>query len=163
MVPRGKEASLTGRLNQWLFLGALGFLAVAAGVAMPSLLESASGAAREQAIPSKTADWADLPDLGSLVLRLSLGTVVVLGLCALMLWAGKRRQHGVAVAADNTGMRILETLPLGNCCFVHLVQAGTGQALVGMDRTGCKRVIVLPEPLEGDVESSETGADLKVA
>ncbi len=162
MVPGGREAPLTGQANQWMILGFLSLLAVAAGVAMPSLLGSASGTVREPAIPSKPADWADLPDLGSLVLRLSLGTVVVLGLCALMLWAGKRRQRGVVVA-DDAGMRILETLPLGNSCFVHLVQAGTGQALVGMDRTGCKRVIVLPEPLEGDVESDEGGADLKVA
>lgn len=152
MAPARTDTPLLNPAGRWLLPGVLGALAVAAGMTLPALLAGSGAATLPPGSPSDPVEVAVLPDLGSLVLRLGLGTVAVLGLCAMILWAGKHRQRAAAGAAPGAGMKVLETLSLGNGCFVHLVRAGTSHTLVGMDRAGCKRLLVLPEPLEADAE-----------
>jgi len=41
-------------------------------------------------------------------------------------------------------MAVVETLPLGNRCLVHLVRVGSQQVLVGVDGGGLKSVVALP-------------------
>jgi flagellar biogenesis protein FliO len=82
-------------------------------------------------------------------LRLVVGTVVALGLCAGSLWFGRRWLRGNIVTGESGGqLKVLETVSLGNRSFVHLVQAGKGQVLAGTDSAGLKALIAVPSPFE---------------
>lgn len=140
---------MTPRMNSWLLLAALGLLAVAAGVALPSLLASSGEQSASSAPMSATlSDWPETPDLGRLGIRLAVGTTVVLALCAVTLWAGQRWTPGGNSPGAVCQLRVLASLPVGGHCVVHLVEAAGCHVLVGVDRGGVKELITLPEPVE---------------
>jgi flagellar biogenesis protein FliO len=115
--------------------------APAEGVKKPAL-----GVGKSTAAPS---DWSPAPDSGKILLRLGIGTAVVLGLCVATLYVGKRwLRPGARVRAAGSQFQVLETLPLGNRCSILLVQAANRQLLVGVDSTGLKSLLSLPEPFK---------------
>ena len=149
MVPGGNGSLPAPRL----LLGAVGLLAVAAGVALPLALADRGGASpplptANVSAPDAPADWAEPPDLGRLGTRLAVGTAAVLALCAATLWFGKRWTNGQPAKGGAGQLRVLATLPVGGRGVVYLVQAGNSQVVVGVDRTGVKELIPLPEPVE---------------
>jgi hypothetical protein len=45
-------------------------------------------------------------------------------------------------------MRLVETMSLGNRCWVHLVHLGDHSLLIGTDGAGVKVIVPLPESFE---------------
>src|SRR5262245_61035184 len=105
---------------------------------IPLLVLATAGAANPNGNLTYTPPaWPEPPDLGSLVLRLAVGTVVVLGLCAAALWVGKRRLRGqVPSGQAGSPLQLVETLTLGNRCCLALLKAGSSQILVAADGSG---------------------------
>jgi flagellar biogenesis protein FliO len=96
--------------------------------------------------------------------RLGLGTVAVLALCVATLWGCKRWLRATpAPSSAASQLRLLETLPLGNRCCVHLVHVANRPVLIGADASGIKTVVPLPDTFAGTLlettEDSTTPAD----
>ncbi len=88
----------------------------------------------------------EAPNFQGMVLRLGVGTVVVLGLCVSTLWGLRRWMSPSAGQGDGVReMRLIETLNLGSRCALHLVQLGKREVLVGVDSGGIKSVLPLSE------------------
>ena len=157
MEPGKETMSGLERLKPWLLLATAGLLAVSAGISLPPLFGGAAGKpepvreiAAATGLPQQPPAWPEPPDLGSMVIRLVIGTVVVLGLCAGVLWFGARHLRGQTAGTSggaNT-LQVVATLPLGNHAVVYLVQADDQRVVVGVDRTGVQGVVVLPEPMD---------------
>src|SRR3989442_262670 len=104
-LPSGKS------VNQWLPLGVMGLVAVLAGLVLPQvlpLIEPAAKSASPDATAAKTDKndwtyvppaWPEPPNHQAVFLRLGLGTVAVLALCAGTLWCCKRWLRGEVAAA----------------------------------------------------------------
>ncbi len=90
-------------------------------------------------------EWPAPPDTGAMLLRLVIGTVVVLGLCAGSLWFGKPWLMRLQLT-NTTGqsMQIEGTVALGNRAVLYLVKIGDTQLVAGTDATGLKSLIALP-------------------
>ena len=100
------------------------------------------------------------------MLRLGLGTMVALALCAGTLMLGRRWLRGIVVPGEpGDELRVLETVAIGNRCFVHLLQAGEGQVLAGTDSAGLKALMAVPRPFEHVLDDRLVGPrdDAKVA
>jgi flagellar biogenesis protein FliO len=139
---------------------------VVAGLLVPQLLSSAVPLL-DKSTPEKSAagepkaktdlsytppSMPSVPDARLMLTRLVVGTGVVLGLCVLTLWLCKRWL--VRLPAKTTGLTqltVVETLALGNRCSVHLLHAANRQVLIGVDGTGIKTMIALPELFAGDM------------
>jgi flagellar biogenesis protein FliO len=98
-------------------------------------------------------DLPEMPPLKPMLLRLALGTVLVLILCIFTLGASKRWVRPLA-APINQGrkLRILESLALGGRCSVLLLQAEEAKILVGMDPSGIKTLLPLPKSFDRALE-----------
>ena len=165
--------ALTANLNKkWLPLGVLGLVAVLAGLVLPQMMPSiepvspstpvsATGAAKDAKsdwtyVPPA---WPEPPNHRTVFLRLGLGTVSVLALCAGTLWCCKRwLKAGVPAATAGAQLRCLETLALGNRCVVHLVQMGNRSVLIGADAAGIKTIVPLPESFAQTLLAAEEPA-----
>lgn len=103
--------------------------------------------------------WPDVPSTGAMLLRLAFGTVIVLALSVATLWIARRRLRGASVArSGGSQLRFVDALKLDNRCSVHLIEAGNQQVLVGLDGSGLKTLVPLPEPFQstlGEAERSE--------
>jgi flagellar biogenesis protein FliO len=96
------------------------------------------------------------PDPTDLFLRLGIGTAVVLGLCVATLVLGKRWLRGWPVKSPGgQHIRVVESLPLGNRCVVHLLKVSNRQIVVGMDTYGLKAMVSLPELFEPALKEAE--------
>jgi flagellar biogenesis protein FliO len=90
--------------------------------------------------------WPEPPDHHAMFIRLGAGTLAVLALCAGSLWFGKRWFRGATAAASTPSqLRLVESLPLGNRCVIHLVNIGANSVLIGTDAGGVKTVVPLAE------------------
>lgn len=147
------------RSRTWLIVGVIGVMAAFAGSALPQLIaakkiEPAAPLKQDAAISKlndPTPAWPDAPSPAAMLARLGVGTAIVLVLCVGTLLAGKRWLVGARPVPETPGpqrLRLLEVLPLGNRCAVHLLQAGGQQVLVGIDATGMKAVIALNDGFE---------------
>ena len=146
-----------GRAGYWGPLALIGLLATIAGLVLPQMLPDDPPAV--EARPKETANSGDLhyeppqmpevPSTRALFLRLGGMTAVVLVIGVGVLVGGRRWLHGMAPARTANGaLRLVETLPLGNRCNLHLVQVATRQILVGADATGIKSVVTLSDDFE---------------
>jgi flagellar biogenesis protein FliO len=91
-------------------------------------------------------DWPEPANHQGMFLRLGLGTLVVLGLCAGTIFVCKRWLSGPAPSAKTNGqLHLIETLALGQRCWMHLVHVGTQSVLVGGDASGVKTIVPLSE------------------
>lgn len=94
--------------------------------------------------------WPEPPDLGDLVLRLGLGTVVVLSVAGVVLWVGRHHLRGPSTQMPgNSGMHLVDTVTLSQHCRLSLLKAGNAQFLVALDGSGLKKMVALPETFEG--------------
>ena len=162
--PLPKPAPKFGPWTTWV---AVAFVAVVAGLLLPQLLPGESVVDKSPAkVEAKTKPGSDytapaLPDMPSpqaMLGRLFVGTIFVLGLAVVSLWGARRwmQPNGPANATPRE-MRLIETLPLGNRCSVHLVHLGKREILIGVDGTGIKTVIPLASSFE-DALAEESGA-----
>lgn len=169
MIPSIKGTPRKSGLPNWLIFGLLGLAATAGGIFLPASLKHGGDA--PEATPSLTGgtpvppggtptaanDSLDynppaLPDMPSpraMFMRLGLGTVFVLILSVVTLWAGKRWIRPLAGASgENKQLRIIESLALGRCSL-YLVQAGEAKVLAGVDPAGIKALLPLPPSFDG--------------
>lgn len=164
MVPSDKSAARKAAVPNWVMFGVLGLAATAGGIFLPRSLRTPSEPATLAAVPSPVAPAAhpkdpleytppsvpDLPSTSSMFLRLVLGTVFVLILCAITLWGGKRWIRPLAgPQVENKQLRVLESLALGGRCSVYLLQAGDARVLAGVDGAGIKALLPLPAEFAG--------------
>jgi flagellar biogenesis protein FliO len=151
-VSGGKRKHLVG-------LGIIGLVAVTAGLVLPQLMPAAPASAKIAPANSRT-NPNDLtynppalpegPSARAMLLRLGLGTAVVLGLAVGTIWVSKRWLSGPPAAPGGTAhLRLVESLPLGNRCCVHLLHVAGRAVLVGMDGSGLKELLPLPESFAG--------------
>ncbi|MFO0865819.1 MAG: flagellar biosynthetic protein FliO [Gemmataceae bacterium] len=148
----------------WGWAGVAG-LALAAGLlfsqwfpadASPAI---GKGEAKESALTGDLQyaqpQWPEGPSPQAMFLRLSLGTISVLGLCAGSLWMMKRWLVVTPTNAARTGdLRLVESLHLGNRCMLHLVSLADRQILVGADPAGIKSVLMVGEAFEKMIDET---------
>ena len=155
----------TSKLGIWSPWVTVALVAVLAGLMLPQLMPGETVLDKNQPkVEAKSKSGSDyvapaLPDMPSpqaLLGRLFLGTVFVLGLAVVSLW-GVRRWMQTNAPANSTPreMRLIETLPLGNRCSLHLVHLGKREILIGIDGGGIKTVVPLANSFE-DVLADES-------
>jgi flagellar biogenesis protein FliO len=98
-----------------------------------------------------------------MLLRLCLGTVFVLVLCAGSLFLAKpwlKKLQASGTSGD--GLQVEGSVQLGNRAVLYLVKVGDTQLVAGTDATGLKSLIALPasfkEVLDEQVPAAETPA-----
>lgn len=155
----------------WLTVCVLGVLATVCGLFLPQSLRGRREPTAAIASPEPTREAKDplaytppvLPDMpspGSMFLRLALGTLFVLILSVVSLWAGKRWIRPLAgPVGENRELRLLESLPLGGRCALYLLQAGETKVLAGVDQAGIKALLPLPQSFDGTLRelAEQTG------
>jgi flagellar biogenesis protein FliO len=94
-----------------------------------------------------------------MLFRLGAGTVTVLSLCVVTLFVSKRWLQGPAPKSlGGSELQIVESVSLGNRCCVHLLRAGRNQLVVGVDGSGLKSLVALPELFEKSLVEAENHA-----
>jgi flagellar biogenesis protein FliO len=89
--------------------------------------------------------WPEAPNTGAMLMRLCIGTVVVLGLCVGTLWFGKPWLQRLQVGgAGNSAFSIEGSVALGTRGMLYLVRVGDTQLVAGTDATGLKSLIAIP-------------------
>jgi flagellar biogenesis protein FliO len=141
--------------SRWLLAG-LGVIVVAIGLLLPHL----GGAS---AVPETTPERTGGSEMGSMLLRLTGGTAFVLILCVAVLVLCRRWLGPASSALAGSGrFEILESLPLGSQCRVHLVRVGDRHMLAGMDGTGLKAMLQVESIADqAPVEAEVVGAASK--
>jgi flagellar biogenesis protein FliO len=132
----------------------------------PQNAEPATESASSKATDSElqySPQWPEPPNTGAMLLRLCLGTVIVLVLCVGSLWLGKPWLQKFQLAKPaGQGFQIEGTVALGNRAVLYLVKVGETQLVAGTDATGLKSLIALPasfkEVLEEQGPVEETSA-----
>ncbi len=95
------------------------------------------------------------PDIGSLVLRLSLMTAVLVGLCMLVLWLARRANRPVGGTVAGGGRVKHEgTLALDRTCAVHLLSVDGQTVAVTTDASGLRSMVVLSEPFDAVLDAA---------
>jgi flagellar biogenesis protein FliO len=155
--------------QKWVPLAILGVVAVAAGLVLPQVLPSAATPAKSEA-PSSSSNstgsltytppaWSEPPNYRGMFLRLALGTAIVLGLCVGTLWCCKRWLRPAPTPANaNTQLRLLESLHLGNRCWVHLLHVAKRPVLVGVDAAGVKTLVPLADSFSNLLDAPDEAA-----
>jgi flagellar biogenesis protein FliO len=154
--------------RNWIVGGGIALAAIVTGLLLPQVLPALSAPAAETqtqtvppASPSGTLSytppsWPEGPNHQAMLLRLVLGTAIVLGLCAGTLWICKRWLRGApAQRPANSQVCLVETLPLGNRCCLHLVHVANRPVLIGADGSGIKTVVPLPDSFSTVLETQE--------
>jgi flagellar biogenesis protein FliO len=156
------------KLRFWAPWAAIALVAVVLGLLLPQLMpgEMAVDKSRSktEAKSKANADYAaptipDAPNPQALLARLAMGTVLVLGLSVASIWGMRRWLYPMGTgAAGLREMRLIETLPLGNRCSLHLVYLGKREVLVGVDGGGIKSIVPLAKPFDDVLGETETAA-----
>jgi len=81
------------------------------------------------------------PELAPLLTRFAVTTVVVLAACALTARVCGRRFQPRAAEPGGPAFEVLEAVPVGGRCCVHLVRAGDELLRAGVDATGLKSLL----------------------
>jgi flagellar biogenesis protein FliO len=110
---------------------------------------------------SYSPQWPEPPNTGAMLLRVVVGTVVVLGLCVGTLWFGKPWLQRLQVAGvGNPSFHIEGSVAVGNRAMLYLVRVGETQLVAGTDVSGLKSLIALPpsfkEVLDAQVPESDS-------
>jgi flagellar biogenesis protein FliO len=131
-------------------LVAIGLIASLAGLLIPQMLPGDRATAAPAVRDAKDLTyvpptWPEPPSVQSLMLRLGFGTMFVLILSVAAIHYGKRYLTAYAGGALGGELKLVETLPLGNRCRLHLVRIGARQILIGADGAGIKTVTPLDD------------------
>jgi flagellar biogenesis protein FliO len=101
-------------------------------------------------------------DFRALVVRLVLGTSLVLALCASTVWIGKRWFGlGAPSASQNSRLSLVETLALGHRCYIQLVQADGQMFVLGLDAAGIKALVPFTEAFDSELARIEENHTLR--
>ena len=164
--------------SSWLIVGVLGLTATVGGIVLLLGLRESEAApettpatqplpAAPEILDYNPPDMPELPSPQVVFLRLGIGTAVVLVLYALALWIGKRWTRPLPVpVTENKHLRVIEALPLGERCAVYLLQVGETRILAGVDHTGLKTLLPLPQSFDGalseldDAKGADSAASL---
>jgi flagellar biogenesis protein FliO len=148
-------------LRRWMPVVIIGLIAVTGGIALPHALPSTPEANKAVQATEDTAKGPlaytpptlpEAPDPKSMLTRLGLATAGVLALCVGTLWLGRRWLGTASTTRDETSqLRLVETLPLGNRCALHLVHVGNRPVLIAADPSGLRSVVPLPESFEQEL------------
>lgn len=110
--------------------------------------ETPSGTAPSGTVSSDLAyspQWPAPPDTGAILMRLGVGTVVVLVLCVGSLWVARPwLQKLQGTIPGNSALQITGTVALGNRAVLYLVKVGETQLIAGTDAGGLKSLVALP-------------------
>jgi flagellar biogenesis protein FliO len=139
------------KAGAWLTMAAVSILAVMAGIYLPQLTSGdmvieKTRPTTETKNKTKT-DYVgpavpEMPNPQGMLSRLAAGTILVLGLAVASIWIMRRwLVTGQPVGSGNKTMRLMESLPLGNRCSIHLVHLGNREVLVGVDGAGIKTIV----------------------
>jgi len=174
MLPSAKNLARKGAWPTWLVVSVLGLLATAGGLFLPRSFrppaETPDAIASPTPASNETKDslaytpppLPDLPSPGSMLLRLTLGTIFVLILCVITLWAGKRWIRPLAgPQGENKQLHLVESLALGGRCSVYLLQAGDAKVLAGVDHAGLKALLPLPAAFAGTLAEITEAAEVE--
>jgi flagellar biogenesis protein FliO len=165
MIQGGAAGSPGAGRKRWLLSAVIGLTAVIAGIVLPQafmgndagLAGAAKGApAAADSLEYNPPPLPGAPGAGAMLARLMVGTLVVLGLCVGTLWFGKRWVKTEPPRGANSRLAVVESLALGNRCSVILVRAGPRQVLAGVDGTGLKALVALPDLFEDALEQAQT-------
>ena len=111
----------------------------------PSLKSEPAAETTNDVVTSYSPPWPEPPNTGAMLLRLCVGTLVVLGLCAGSLWLGKPYLKRFQVVASGNATFFVEgTVTVGNRATLYLIRAGDTQLVAGTDAGGLKSLIALP-------------------
>ena len=103
--------------------------------------------------------WPNPPNTGAMLLRLAAATGAALALCLTTLYVLRRRLRSTAVAGSSgTELRILDSIKLDHRCTIHLLAAGDKQVLIGLDGSGLKTVVPLPESFTVTLDEAQQRA-----
>lgn len=137
-------------------------------ISAPANAQPAQEAGTETAFPEYNQSVPEAPDLSGALGKLAFGTTIVLILAIIFVvgcrkWIAKMQPTPVPGAKQ---LRVIDTVSLGPRCKVHLLEAGNGRVLAGVDTTGLQTLITLPESfhavLDEELERAiESGADTK--
>ena len=148
----------------------LGTLATAARAADPKVVKASHEVAVDE-VPAeaKNSNDGDLayspqfpkpPDTGAMILRLLVGTVVVLVLCVGTVWIGKPWLQKLQITGSGTASFHIEgSVAVGNRAMLYLVRVGDTQLIAGTDMTGLKSLIALPASFKDVLDQQVTEAD----
>ena len=161
-MARIDEAAPKPRWAGWIAFGIVGLIATGAGTLLPGLAQneesSTAAVSADDGSDYTPPPVPDLPSPRAMLIRLSLGTIAVLVLCVVTLLVIKR-WIGPFAPTQSAGRElfVVETLQLNGRCSVFLLQTGKTRALAGVDATGLKLLVPLPEPFE--MAMAEGGGD----
>ncbi len=109
----------------------------------------------------KEPEWAEQPDPRAMLTRLGVGTAIVLVLCVGTMLLGRRWLRRLSgQGSGGIQMSLVETLPLGGRCALHLVRVGRQQVLVGIDASGVKSLVALPEVFDDTLAAATSDGPL---
>jgi flagellar biogenesis protein FliO len=144
---------------------AIGVVAVVAGLTLPLALPSPppaklSAVADTGASGSLAYSTSAMPepfDARSMLIRLTLGTAIVLALCVGTLWYCRRWLTSASkpLRSGDRRLHLLESMALPNRCAVHLVKLGHHSILVGADSSGLRMIVPLTEPFDQGLATLE--------
>lgn len=134
--------------RSWRFpvLCGVGVLVVVLGMVIPRWVVTG----HEMAIDATEAGLSEGPELGALLTRFAVTTVVILAACAVTARVCGRRFRPRAAEPGDPTFEILEAVPVGGRCCIHLVRAGDELLLAGVDATGLKSLLHLSSDTEPD-------------
>jgi flagellar biogenesis protein FliO len=165
-----RQVAATESSKRWLPIALIGLLAVTAGIVLPQALPSVPAAPKSPQVaqpPGKgpltytPPPALEPPDAKAMLTRLGIATAIVLVLCVVTLWLGKRWLVGSPSQTGKEGqLRLVETLALGNRCVVHLIHVGNRPVLIGADPSGIKTVVPLPESFGEQVLTTAVDVDV---
>lgn len=127
------------RMRSWL-------LALAALAAAP-LAWTEEAPARPAASLASAASTADV---GSQIVQLLLGLLLVIGLIFVLAWLARRLQQQLPSGSRDDVIQLLATRPLGQRERLLLVQVGSEQVLLGLTPGSIETLHVMQEPVEID-------------
>jgi len=151
-------------LRRWMPVVIIGLVAVMGGIALPHALPSTPEATKAAQATDDTQKGPlaytpptlpETPDPKLMLTRLGLATAGVLTLCVATLWLGRRWLGTASTTSGETShLRLVETLPLGNRCALHLVHVGNRPVLIAADPSGVRSVVPLPESFEQELAAA---------
>lgn len=153
----------------WSFVLLMSFVATFAikvqaadpAIQLASLNDSASQPVAPNSELAYAPQWPAPPDTGAMLLRLIIGTAIVLGLCVGSLWLGKpwlmRLQ---SINTNGQAMLVEGSVSLGNRAVLYLVKVGDTQLIAGTDATGLKSLLALPPSFKEVLDAQMPPAEI---
>jgi flagellar biogenesis protein FliO len=142
----------------WKTWASIAAVAIVCGLMLPQLMPgetvNSSEPPKAEAKDKKSLEYVaptlpEAPSPTQMLIRLGVGTSIVLGLCVATLFGIRRWLYPTpANGSLPREMRLMETLQLGNRCALHLVHLGKQPVLVGVDAAGIKTIVPMATPFE---------------